>query len=463
MIKVSLIFDEFLHHFEFPGNWCCTRFTRCSGAPIEAIAVCQPGRNAVHCHLSLRGKDSVSVIMHSVTSHLIIDRVRGFFSRQWILCLAFLLYLPLTFTGYGSDVDTFRVLEAGRNFIATADYVPSRRPGYLVYELSVFALDQLGGSWLTNLGSLFWALIAVASFLRICRRHAIPNANVLAAIFVVHPVFWYNATVTLDYVWALGMLLAGFDLLEQERFGWAGLAFGLAVGCRLSSLVIAALLLGYAWLRFPLLRRRLVPGAALAALLGGLAYVLPWDFVEWRSSFWKVSAGSPELWSAWLRLGRFAYKNLYFWGVPAGLLLVTLSFFFWRNAPWRKTRDAALLAGVCGLALLASEALFLSFPVEVEYLLPILPFFLLLVGAGLKSRRVLLVFLALVLSYNLVNFNIAHPDSPGQASSASIGLWVEPGYMAQEMRMRFALLGCDSHACYDERIQQRPGLPILDE
>jgi len=122
-----------------------------------------------------------------------------------------------------------------------------------------------------------------------------------------------------------------------------------------------------------------------------------------------------------------------------------------------------LLAGVCGLALLASEALFLSFPVEVEYLLPILPFFLLLVGAGLKSRRVLLVFLALVLSYNLVNFNIAHPDSPGQASSASIGLWVEPGYMAQEMRMRFALLGCDSHACYDERIQQRPGLPILDE
>ena len=393
----------------------------------------------------------------------IIDRARTTLARHRVLFLALLLYLPLIFSGYGSDVDTFRVLDAGRNFFTTADYVPSRRPGYLVYELAVFVLDRLGGSVLANLGSLLWALVAVACFQRICRRHHIPNSGLLASILVIHPVFWYNATATLDYLWALGILMAGFDLLEQERFGWAGLALGLAVGCRLSSLVVAALLLGYAWLRFPRKRLQTAGGGALAALLGCLAYVLPWDFAEWRPSFWGVSAGSPALWSPLMQLGRFAYKNLYFWGVPAGLILIVVLFLSMRNDPWWKARDGALLAGLCGLVLLGSEVLFLRFPIEVEYLLPTLPFLLLLAGSGVRSRRILWLLLILVLSFNFININLARPNNPGQASSARIGLWIEPGYLVQEMRTRLVLLGCDTHACYDERMPQKPGLAAPDE
>jgi hypothetical protein len=392
-----------------------------------------------------------------VSHSQVLDRARSFIACNQVLVVALALYLPLVFFGYGSDVDTFRVLDAGRGFFASTDYVPSRRPGYLVYEMAAFGLDRLGGSRLANLGSVFWALAAVASFQRICRRHRVKNAGLLTLALALHPVFWYNATVTLDYMWALGMLLVGFDLLEQEHFGWAGLALGLAVGCRLSSVIFAAGLFGYAWLRTPRGRLRLAGAAALAVLLACVAYIPPWDFAEWRASFWTVSAGSPALWSPLMQVGRFAYKNLYFWGVPAGVFLLCLPFFARPGRCSLRGKDESLFAGLALLVLLGSEVLFFRYPIEVEYLLPALPFWLLLIGQVVPSKKTLSIFLILVVSFNVVSINLARPDVAGQASSARAGVWIEPGYLVQEMRARLALMGCDSHACYDERVAPRPG------
>ncbi len=411
---------------------------------------------------TLLGKSAGSVIIAKVSGIPSFNGVRSFLTRQWVLGLAFLLYLPLIFLGYGSDVDTFRVLDAGRNFMATADYVPSRRPGYLVYELAAYVLDRLGGSVLSNLGTLFWALAALACFLRICRRHKIQNSELLALIFAIHPVFWYNATVSIDYIWALGMLLVGFDLLEQHRFYWAGLALGLAVGCRLSSVIVVAGLLTYAWLAFPKRRFQAVVMGGMAGLLGGLAYILPWDFAEWRASFWTLSIGSPALWTPTMQMGRFVYKNLYFWGLPAALfmaLIVLLGISRFRL----KGRVHLLLMGLAASVVFGYEILFFRFPIEVEYLLPVLPFIILLVGINAPSRTWLRLLLVLVLSYNLVTVNLARPNNAGQASSAVLGVWIEPGYLLQEIRSRLVLLGCADHACYDERIAQRPAEGFPDQ
>jgi hypothetical protein len=375
------------------------------------------------------------------------------------LVVALLLYLPLIFFGYGSDVDTFRVLDAGRNFMATADYVPSRRPGYLVFEMAAYGLDQAGGSLLVNLGTLFWGLTAVGCFLRICRRRAWIHAELLALIFAVHPLFWYNASLSNDYIWALGMLMAGFDLIEEERLAWAGVAVGLAAGCRISSVIVTAALLVYAWMLLPQKRRQVAAAAGIALLTGCLAYVLPWDFSEWRLSFWQVSSGAAELWTPWMQAGRFFYKNLYFWGIPAAAYLIFLLFRTARGYKTWMNPDRLRLVVLSVLVVLGIELLFFRYPIEVEYLLPILPFCLILVGIGLPSKRLLISFCILVVLYGFINFNIAQPNQPGQASRATTGLWLEPGYILQEMKLRIALIGCDSHACYDERVAARTGMP----
>lgn len=393
------------------------------------------------------------MIPAAVSSRLL--RLRLLVARQWVLFLALLLYLPLIFFGYGSDVDTYRVLDAGRSFVATADYVPSRRPGFLVHELPTFVLDRLGGSIFTNLGTLFWALVGVACFRRILHRHRIPNADLLVLAFIVHPVFWYNATATADYAWALGMLLAGFDFIERGRFGWAGLALGLSTGCRISSGLVAVMLLAYAWLEFPSQRWRVLKGAVLAVFLAAFAYVLPWDFAEWQPSFWEVSMGSSALWTPGMQIGRFLYKNLYFWGVPAALFVIgMLARSAFITQPWKQP-GAVRLAGLCLLVLLGLQALFFRYPIEVEYLLATLPFWLILLGLGLPRRRTVVLLILLIFSYNLVNLNLAKPDAPGQASQAALGIWLEPGYLVQESSIRLSLRGCDSHACYDGRIGRR--------
>lgn len=70
-----------------------------------------------------------------------------------ILLLAFFIYLPFIFLGYGSDYDSYNVLWVGKNYVETLDYVPSRVPGFFVYETIVFFLNIIGGSILTNLGN----------------------------------------------------------------------------------------------------------------------------------------------------------------------------------------------------------------------------------------------------------------------------------------------------------------------
>lgn len=375
-----------------------------------------------------------------------------------VLIIAFMLYLPLIFFGYGSDVDTYRVLDAGRNFITSGDYIPSRRPGYLVFEMSVFALDQIGGSLLVNLATVFWALVAIDRFLRICQRHGICHAELLALLLAAHPLFWYNATLTNDYIWGMGMLLAGFDWLEQDRYGWAGLAMGLSIGCRLSSFIVVAALILYIWLRLPMRRWQVAGAAVLTIILGSLAYVLPWDFSEWSPSFWKVSAGDEELWSPLMQVGRYLYKNLYFWGPLAGFYLIYL---IWRGVRFYQSwaaRDGILLVCLSITVVGGIEALFFRFPIEIEYLLPALPFWLLAIGVGVRSKKALQIFLALVVSFGLLTINLARPNQPGQASQAIFGFWVEPGYIIQKMGTRLTLSGCDSHDCYNQRIAPRPVL-----
>ena len=400
-------------------------------------------------------KREVRQLIHVIIT--LMPRFPQWIARHWVIVLALALYLPLAFLGYGSDVDTFRVLDSGRNFLATADYVPSRRPGFLVHEISTFALDQLGGSLLSNLGTLFWAAAGLLSFQRICRRYDVPQANLLTLLLMVQPVFWFNATVTGDYVWALGLLLIGFDLLGQERYAWAGLALGLAVGCRITSVVVVVPLLVFAWFTVPHKRWQVAAGGLFAALLAGAAYILPWDFAEWRPSFWAVSLGSADLWSSQMQLGRYVYKNLYLWGFPAALFLPVLLVAAVRGFSKWKQPGALRLVGLCALVIAGCQALFFRYPIEVEYLLPTLPFWLLLFGLTVRQKKPLVILLALVMLYNFININIARPDTPSQAREARYGLWLEPGYLVRETSSRLALLGCDSHACYDERIARRVG------
>jgi hypothetical protein len=128
-------------------------------------------------------------------------------------------------------------------------------------------------------------------------------------------------------------------------------------------------------------------------------------------------------------VARFVVRNVYFWGVP-GAALIALSIlpivrerFRVRN-PWRGNVVVTAL-----LAIAAMEAVYLRVPLDMAYLLPILPFTLILLGLGLANRRTFLIMIvAAILSYHFVDIKLIQPDNPNNASGATLTFCVQRGY-----------------------------------
>ena len=85
----------------------------------------------------------------------------------------------------------------------------SRGPGAAVHELGIGALDRVGGSVLVNLASVAFAALALWSVHALVHRDRgrWPACRVL--VLGANPWFWIAATSLGDFVWALGLLLAG--------------------------------------------------------------------------------------------------------------------------------------------------------------------------------------------------------------------------------------------------------------
>ena len=368
-----------------------------------------------------------------------------------IILLALLIYLPFIFLGYGSDFDSYNVLWAGRNYVETLDYVPSRVPGFVVYEALVLALDTLGGSVLTNLLSLFMSLAILWVFMRVCRMHEIPHYHLLTLILMVHPFFWVNSTCTMDYLIAMGFAFIGFYQLLKGRYTAAGILMALGIGSRLTTLIYVGIILLWFFITRPGERQGAVRTGLITIFLGLLFYVPPADFSEWDTRFLQPSVATQEYWTLPLRVGRFVYKNLfYFWNPLAFAILIWGAARLLRNfkQEQKKARFSLLIAGA--VVILGVELFYFRLPTEPAYLLPTVPFWLMLLGAAFENKRgVLMVLLAAMLAFNFVSVNIARPDEKNYATGADYGLWVEPGHLVNDSRVRLEYLACGNQPCID--------------
>lgn len=355
--------------------------------------------------------------------------------------VAFLLYIPFIFLGYGADSDSFLVLETGRGFLKTGQYLPSRNPGFIVYEAVTLLLDQLGGSLLCNLGTLAMALLCVASFIYICHRFEIQNRRLLATILILHPVFWSQAACTMDYVWALGFLLGGTALLFKEMHKTAAVLFALAIGTRCTSVLTVIPVLAYFYYVNKSTRIKFIVCGLITVAIATVFYLPSFALAGWTLKFMKPGYIHPEAWTPFLKLVKWGYRNIYFWGLPTIFFLLLMAWYacgFLRNAN-NRSRWFPILA-LCVGVILPCEAMFMVAPAEIPYLLPMLPFALMAAGILLEQKTQLLVALtALLVFYSIVNFNIAQPNVKQAATGAHFGLWMEPGYMIKEVQDRMTM------------------------
>jgi hypothetical protein len=393
------------------------------------------------------------------------------FARNLHLAFAALIYTPFIFFGYGEQPDSYLVVTTGRRLLSTGNYLPSRRPGSLVYEVSQALLDRIGGSVASNLGTLLISLVFLTAFTGILRRLKVPLREYLVWIMLLLPVYWNNSTVTMDYVWAMAFSTAGFYYAIQRRYVPAAMLWALSVGTRLNTVVTLAGFFIYLWLEFPEDRKKLLIASAASGLLAALFFIPSFASMNYTFEFMNVSVnvGEPSLWTPYLRVGRFVYKNIYLWGLAGSLIILGALLFYARDFRALASRQWRSLTAACLIAIVGGEAFFFKYPIKVEYLLPIVPFVLILLGIALEKRKktifALIVFVAL---YNFVSVNIAQPDLRWRARDASYSVIIERGPLMQNFRERMAYRSCEEITCVaaanDEllrRIRQREKENIL--
>ena len=240
-----------------------------------------------------------------------------------LVALMLALYTPLIFLGYGSDEDTYLVLDSGRELIDHQTYRPSRNPGYLLFESMTGVLARVGGSVLCNAATLAAGTAAVLWFLGVCRELEVPRRHLLGVLFILHPVAWVAATSTMDYAWALALLLGGLLCVIRRAYLAAGFILGLAIAMRSTSFVAAGLVLTFALVARREEWRKILLAGTIAAVLGGLLYVPSWRHAGYTLSFLKPMIGEADFWTPKLA-GRFLYKNVYFWGLLGSMMLPVL-------------------------------------------------------------------------------------------------------------------------------------------
>lgn len=268
--------------------------------------------------------------------------------------------------------------------------VPLDKPPLFIYSLAgvfkLFGPTEVAARLISQVTSL----AAVGLTYELGRRlYGRPEAWLAAAVMALSPFNILFAPTAFTDPLMVALILMGMALAAAGRWGWAGVATGLAVATKQQGLLFAPLVAAIGWIAPQ--KRTCARNLAKMGLgfLGVMQGLTGWDALRWRvrASFWEQSAvshGSLYLVS-WWRLGeRLAgWSDLlgYVLGSPllSATLLLGAPLLLWRGrrAVFAADGDAStaradwLLAGFSAFFFLAHWLL--SFNVWDRYLLGLAP------------------------------------------------------------------------------------------
>jgi hypothetical protein len=327
----------------------------------------------------------------AATRRVMASEPRLFFA---VAALVFLTRLPFVDAGYGAIRDAWRVASAARLIATTHEYWASRFPPHPVQEIVSAAIWWSGPLGL-NLATAVISSLGIAFFALSARRLGYGDWALASAALALTPQIYINSTSTIDYLWALSFVFASIYFALRHHPLPAGLLLGLAIGARITS---GAMLLPLAFLivrhgeREGRLRR--LATFWLAACAVGVLLFIPafqqygWDTLTFaeiaeRRPYEVLRRASLEVWGA---VGTLAICGAVAYEIIRAV-----------RSPSRWTlRRPSFYAYVWLIPVVIYTIAFLRLPHLAAYLIPVIPFVLLILHELLHRRA--FVFLCVVLS-----------------------------------------------------------------
>ena len=341
-------------------------------------------------------------------------RIRKQFELKYAIffLLVLLSRIPFLGQGFGLEANAWGVALAARNIHDSGVYEASRFPGFPVHEL-LCALVVSHGAFAANLLVALFSSAGVLLFVLTLRhlrfRFPLLGGAMLAAV----PVMYTASVINYDFALALAFVLASLYAVSRQLPVTAGILLGLAIGCRITS---GAMVLPFAILLsrnagMPDNIRR-ISRFLVAAVVTGILVFLPVISQYGFGFFTYERTPYPDISSVLFRF----FVDV--WG-PVGLAALGMGIILLivpqrpgaRYLFPRSVNERHVVAWLIAIDLYIIA--FLKLPSSPGFLLPIVPFVILLFGKYLPDR-VFRVFAFLVLLSPLV-VSLSRTDAPDAA------------------------------------------------
>ena len=360
--------------------------------------------------------------------------------------LTFLFFLPvLNNSNIGSDWDSYALVGTYENFIKNGIYIPSRPPGFPIYELliglGILIGERLGVDFERVILLFQFSLLISFNFLIYCFFKKIKNSNLIIYLIIcLSPIYLISGLSAIDYIFGnlfgfLAIFLTMY-LYEQKysRF-FIVLSLALSVSARLSNLIFLLVVILYVYIKEKDYRESLVI-TLFSLTITSLIYAI---FYNNLFSFY-ASTGVYSQWSDMFcifnltntdhdlinRLGRFVLKQIPFLGGLGFLIFISI---FFKLKFDIKGNNFYLF-----LIFLFFELSFLRLPTEEGHLLPAFIAFMLIINKS-KNKIISILLICVVLS-NFVDLKFYEVDKINSATEIYFSLGFEEGLFLEDYLLR---------------------------
>lgn len=335
----------------------------------------------------------------------------NFFKEKYVpfILLFFIVFisrLPFLYAGYGVEEDSWGIALAAFHSNILGVYEPSRLPGHPFQEIIYSALWGSGWYVFNLLCALFSAVGAL--FFALCLKQLQFKQPILAAIaFAFIPVYFISSTYTIDFAWTQALILIAFYSLLKNRWVLCGVFIGFAIGCRITSGVMLLPFMIICWQ--PGFKENLMRFFKMAIPMSIVAFVLFVPVIKiFGFSFFMYYDQFP-----YPPFSKVMYKMII--GVFGLIGTISIVFFTTYAIINRKKQQIGesfngqldkkiILASFITIGLFIIS--YFRLPQKSGYMIPVLPFLILVFGYYLNRKNFMLLCVSLCLSSFLFSINL---------------------------------------------------------
>ncbi|RXM51697.1 hypothetical protein BOQ64_12330 [Chryseobacterium sp. CH25] len=323
--------------------------------------------------------------------------MKKYFREIMIVIIVLLSRLPFIFNSLGTDLDAWREVYTGKILYEDHIYNVSRFPGYPLPEF-LYSLVYHYPYWVINLLSVLFTVGCCLYLFRILNFLSIKLSFLISIVFSFVPIIYLNSTTAMEYNWSLFFLLGSFYYLLNKNIWLSALLLGLMVSTRFNNIIFLPAFVFFLYTYSQKDIKKLLQFSVLT-FLSTCVFFSP-VILKYGTNFLQ-SYGDSEV-----SIGSIvSLATLYIYG-PLGILAIISALILQLfSGGYGKVKQLSKnhIVLFSFLIIISNLVFFIRYPLEPGYLIPSVPFILILLQYVLNEKLMKPILFTLLLSPFLIH------------------------------------------------------------